>query len=615
MNAFTGAEGELAVNTTTDTVHVHDGSTAGGFALAKADGSNIAAYAGSFTTLAASGASTLTGAVGINIAPTSYKLTVNSGATTETTAAAIGYNGDAGTNLYINTDHGNNLVSLYASGSASKTMRFLSGSLEVMRLATTGDVGINNSNPSAFNSLGGKTLAVGNGTTTSTLTLFSDDTADGNGYGHVAFADSDTSSSTAQYAGLLQYFHGDNSMRFYTASTERLRITSAGAVELTGPGGAGETFLNFTADSNTTKAQILAAKAGASGGRLIFSTTNSSGTLSERARIDASGILMVATTDTAPGAGDTNTGVSIRGAGDNRSFFSVNGDYAMHLNRNTNDGSILEFAKSGTTVGAIATWDGDLAVGQENVALKFNDGSNEILPWSVASNLNRDNAFNLGSSSSRFKALYLSSSVNIGGVGNISPYGIRFAINGTGSGGAGLYFGSGVILPTNNTPTLSDNTVDLGASNYRFNDAFVTNGVTGGSDGNLKQDIAELTDAEQRVAVACKGLLRKFRWIDAVAEKGDEARIHFGIIAQDLQAAFEAEGLDAGRYAMFMSNTWWETQTEVAAVEATEDSEAVDAYTRTDTYDAAEEAPEGATERTRLGVRYSELLAFIISAI
>jgi hypothetical protein len=78
---------------------------------------------------------------------------------------------------------------------------------------------------------------------------------------------------------------------------------------------------------------------------------------------------------------------------------------------------------------------------------------------------------------------------------------------------------------------------------------------------------------------------------------------------------------------MFMSNTWWEAQTEVPAVEAvaevldeegnvvTEAVEAVDAYTRTDTYDTQEEAPEGATERTRLGVRYSELLAFIIGAI
>ena len=59
MNAFTGAEGELAVNTTTDTLHIHDGATAGGKALARADGSNIATYAGSFTTLTASGAATL----------------------------------------------------------------------------------------------------------------------------------------------------------------------------------------------------------------------------------------------------------------------------------------------------------------------------------------------------------------------------------------------------------------------------------------------------------------------------------------------------------------------------------------------------------------------------
>ena len=65
MNAFTGAEGELAVNTSTDTVHVHDGSTAGGFALAKADGSNIGTYAGSFTTLAASGAVTLSSALAV----------------------------------------------------------------------------------------------------------------------------------------------------------------------------------------------------------------------------------------------------------------------------------------------------------------------------------------------------------------------------------------------------------------------------------------------------------------------------------------------------------------------------------------------------------------------
>ena len=34
--AFTGAEGEIAINTDTETVHVQDGTTAGGFALQKA---------------------------------------------------------------------------------------------------------------------------------------------------------------------------------------------------------------------------------------------------------------------------------------------------------------------------------------------------------------------------------------------------------------------------------------------------------------------------------------------------------------------------------------------------------------------------------------------------
>ena len=200
-------------------------------------------------------------------------------------------------------------------------------------------------------------------------------------------------------------------------------------------------------------------------------------------------------------------------------------------------------------------------------------------------------------------------------VGRIGNSGTRFVVHGTYTGGAGLYFGSNVVLPTNNAGALSDGAVSLGQSNYRYNTIFAAAGSINTSDRNEKQDIEELSDAEQRVAVAAKGLLRKFRWIDAVEAKGDDARIHFGIIAQDLQDAFTAEGLDAARYGMWCSDTWWETQTEVAAVEATEDTEAVDAYTRTDTYDTAEEAPEGATERTRLGVRYSELLAFIISAI
>ena len=211
----------------------------------------------------------------------------------------------------------------------------------------------------------------------------------------------------------------------------------------------------------------------------------------------------------------------------------------------------------------------------------------------------------------------------VGSIGVAS--GADFTISGVGTT-SGIYFNANGLIPLLGG-NLSDNTEDIGQPDFRWNDAYITNGVTTGSDGNDKQDIRDLTEAEQRVAVACKGLLKAWRWKSAVEEKGDNARIHCGIIAQDLQAAFAAEGLDAGRYAMFISNTWWETQTELPAVEAvaevldedgnvvTEAVEAADAYTRTDTYDTQEEAPEGATERTRLGVRYSELLAFIIGAL
>ena len=147
---------------------------------------------------------------------------------------------------------------------------------------------------------------------------------------------------------------------------------------------------------------------------------------------------------------------------------------------------------------------------------------------------------------------------------------------------AGLEF-LGVSIAPHKNGSLVDNTLDIGTGSNRFDDIYATNGTIQTSDRNEKQDIEALSNAEQRVAVAAKGLMRKFRWRDAVEAKGDEARTHFGIIAQDLQAAFAAEGLDAGDYAMFISSTWTDEET--------------------------------GEERTRMGVRYSELLAFIIAAI
>lgn len=189
----------------------------------------------------------------------------------------------------------------------------------------------------------------------------------------------------------------------------------------------------------------------------------------------------------------------------------------------------------------------------------------------------------------------------IGRIGiSTDNYSSLFISSGTsGTAGGGLrfesVFGTISVKPCDGKGLTKDNTIDLGSGASRFDDIYATNGTIQTSDRNEKQDIAELSDVETRVAVAAKGLLRKFKWRDAVASKGDDARTHFGIIAQDLQDAFTAEGLDAGDYAMFTSTTWWEHNGEQYPVQS--------------------DAPEGAVEKTRLGVRYPELLAFIIAAI
>ena len=81
-----------------------------------------------------------------------------------------------------------------------------------------------------------------------------------------------------------------------TAPTGKLNIKDSTNTTLTiqGDTGAGATFINFSADAgNSTKAQLSGAKNGGSGGDLIFSTANSSAVVTERARIDISGNLLL----------------------------------------------------------------------------------------------------------------------------------------------------------------------------------------------------------------------------------------------------------------------------------------------------------------------------------
>jgi hypothetical protein len=146
----------------------------------------------------------------------------------------------------------------------------------------------------------------------------------------------------------------------------------------------------------------------------------------------------------------------------------------------------------------------------------------------------------------------------------------------------------------------SDNTNSNGYPGKRWTVIYATTGTINTSDANQKQDISSLDDAEKRVAVAIKSLIKKYRFKDAVAEKGDAARIHIGAVAQEVQAAFVSEGLEPSRYALFCSNTWYEVNGKIS-------EDLVNAPYTAQT--------EGAVEVTQLGLRYDELLAFVIAAL
>lgn len=451
-------------------------------------------------------------------------------------------------------------IALYAN--TGNYLSLGSNNTEAMRIDSSGFVGIGTASPSVR-------LEIKDGANT-----FGTDFRLSQSY------NSAYSSIASNFGGSLTFDAGVGAgtptLHFKTNGTERMRIDSSGNVNIGVSSGAGTLTIASSGNTglilrqNTAVDRFKFFVGDGTGGYVadenFISSNNTnlrflaggSGT-TEVMQLTNSGNLLVGRTS----VGTTGTGHSIRG-GDSAVFARAGGEVAI-FSRSDSEGQILRFDSNGSAgVGSIGASGGVVYVtGPVAGGLKY----------------------------SNYDSTHAS------------------------------------IFPCTTTGGIADNLHDMGYAGSRFDDIYATNGTIQTSDRNEKQDIEALSDAEQRVAVAAKGLLRKFRWIDSVEEKGDDARIHFGIIAQDLQDAFTAEGLDAGRYAMFISSTWWESTEVIPAVEAQEAvvdeegnvvEEAVEAQeerTVVHTHQTAEEAPEGSVERTRLGVRYSELLAFIIAAI
>ena len=262
---------------------------------------------------------------------------------------------------------------------------------------------------------------------------------------------------------------------------------------------------------------------------------------------------------------DCRVNITSRGTGDS--------DAVLHLDANDTGEAEIEFAVGGT-IGADVIWTTEnndrfvvTTLAGTNAPIILEPNNNPLVS-AAEGQFTVDGQIRLGDVSSTGVTTPLAT---IGLVGTNEVF-IADAVCGLRMSGGG----TNNIYPVDGAGAPTDGLTKLGATAIPFHTVYSVNGVVTTSDRDKKQSIEELNEAEVRVAQVCKGLIRKFKWNKSVERKGvDGSRYHVGVMAQDLEAAFAAEGLNAEEYGMF----------------------------------------ERSEETGALAVSYSELLAFIIGGL
>ena len=435
--AFTGAEGEIVVNTTNDSVHVNDGSTAGGFELARADLNNVsdtslnAALTGNtvsaltITTLTlGSTAITATGAE-INIldgvTATAAELNILDGVTS--TAAELNIlDGVTATTAELNyVDGVTSAIQTQLDAKAPLASPTFTGTVTVPGLTTTADVSFADNDKAIFGA--GSDLQIYHDGSNS----FIKDAGTGilfvQGSGGVRVLGADTSENLAR-------FNENDSVQLYYNNAEKLATTStgidvSGSVTATGltvgtSGTNAEAYFNngaktyrllnrssdnaFSIFDDSSSAFRLSV---ATGGDISFFDTSGNAAVF----FDASaGNLLVGKTSTSIG----DAGHTIFASGE--VFHTVAGT-PLYVNRTGSDGPIQNFYKDGSTVGSISAISGEVSIGRSGVGIMPIGSSStpRVVPSNHSSGAVRDSAVDLGASNARWSDLYLSGGAYLGG--------------------------------------------------------------------------------------------------------------------------------------------------------------------------------------------------------
>jgi len=227
-------------------------------------------------------------------------------------------------------------------------------------------------------------------------------------------------------------FDSDN-LLFSYSNNERMRIDSSGNVGIgcsptlgkqhTVVSGATGDIAAFGLTGNTND-PVLIMKGDASNQTLTFRAGSSTstypaiafdmGTTGEAMRIDSSGNLLVGKASANGTSGSSaSDGFELR-----PTFMAMQSNtIAAYFNTRT-DGTIVSLQKDGAAVGSIGTQGSRLSVGSGDVNLNFNASANSMYPISnPTTGALSDGAIDVGAATARFKDLYLSGGVYLGGTG------------------------------------------------------------------------------------------------------------------------------------------------------------------------------------------------------
>jgi hypothetical protein len=252
--------------------------------------------------------------------------------------------------------------------------------------------------------------------------------------------------------------------------------------------GTNQTYVDIQAEDTTKSAGVLFSD-GSSGayGSLMYDHSSDSmityTNASERARIDSSGNLLVGRTELHNFGAQNSSGIDINGQADYMAVACAG--VPFYAKRISTDGDLAQFWKDTAKVGSIGVYDGQyLAIGNNTSGLSFIDAGSphSIRPHNVTTNSPADDLLNLGSSTARFKDLYLSGGVNASRLMLTSQYSAAISVT------SSFYTSPQTLIPTNTLPGgtyLITLETAIGAPVYYLQTAFLMQtAVTNGSGNN-----------------------------------------------------------------------------------------------------------------------------------